>query len=338
MTDVAPKRSGLGAVGLAAALLLTPETAMAVPVLQADLHLDTPSQVLLQDKGLDAAEGLESGLLRMREGGTNLAVMVLWPGKAGVAHRDRMFALLDRMEAEVARLPDVERVGSPGAARAAAAAGRVGIVYALEGAHGLGEDWRADLHDLHRRGLVMLGLTWSMSNRFAGSSGDGGGGLTADGRALVAEARRLGLLIDVSHASDATVADLCAMDAGPLVASHSDARALQGHARNLTDEQIRCIARSGGVVGLNFHAPFVSDTADIAAVVRHADHLRSIGGVGVVALGSDFDGWIRKPAGLPHAGALPGLWAALAEAGWSDEAVGGVRGGHFLRAWGAASP
>ncbi len=338
MTDVRPTGAAWRSLAAGGALLLTPQGAGAVPAVQADLHLDTPSQVLLQDVGLDAPAGLGSGLARMRDGGTNLAVMVLWPGKPGVEHRARTLALLERMEAEVARLPDVVRVDTPAAARAAAAAGQVGVVYALEGAHGLGDDWRADLVALRARGLVLLGLTWSTSNRFAGSSGDGGGGLTAEGRALVAEARRLGILIDVSHASDATVADVCAADAGPLVASHSNARAVRDHARNLTDPQIRCIAASGGVVGLNLHAPFLGEGADTAAVVRHAAHLRDVGGPGVVALGSDFDGWITTPAGLPDAGALPTLWAALAADGWDAAGVRGVRGESFLRAWAAAAP
>lgn len=315
------------------ASLATPMSASAVPAVQADLHLDTPSQLVLGGLSLDAGAPLEAGLPRLREGGTNLAVMVLWPGKAGVAHRARVHALLDKMESEIARLDGVVLVRSPVEARAAAAAGQVGVVFALEGAHGLGPDWRADLAELQARGLVMLGLTWSQSNRFAGSSGDGGGGLTVDGRALVDEARRRGLLLDVSHASDATAWAVCRGAPAPVVASHSDARALHPHDRNLGDDLLRCIGESGGVVGLNFHAPFVGEGADPAALARHAVHMAAVAGPGVLALGSDFDGWIRTPAGLPHAGALGRLWSAMAAAGLSGPAVLAARGENFLRAW-----
>lgn len=304
--------------------------------MQADLHLDTPSQLVLAGHPLDAGAPLEAGLPRLREGGTNLAVMVLWPGKAGVDHRARMFALLDKMEAEIARLDGVVLVRTPAEARAAAAAGRVGVVFALEGAHGLGADWRADVSALHARGLAMLGLTWSMSNRFAGSSGDGGGGLTADGRELVGEARRRGLLLDVSHASDATAQAVCLGAAAPVVASHSDAHAVRAHDRNLRDALVRCIGESGGVVGLNFHAPFVAAAADADAVARHAAHMASVAGPGVLALGSDFDGWIRTPTDLSDASALPRLWVAMRRAGLSDAEVEAARGENFLRAWQAA--
>jgi membrane dipeptidase len=304
--------------------------------MQADLHLDTPSQLVLGGHPLDAGAPLEAGLPRLHAGGTNLAVMVLWPGKVGVDHRARMFALLDKMEAEIARLDGVVLVRTPAEARAAAAAGRVGVIFALEGAHGLGEDWRADLEALHARGLAMVGLTWSMSNRFAGSSGDGGGGLTEEGEALVAASRARGLLLDVSHASDEATRQVCTDAPAPVVASHSDARTVRVHARNLPDPLVRCIAASGGVIGLNFHAPFVAEQADAAAVARHAVHLRDVGGAGVLALGSDYDGWIRKPQGLPHAGALPTLWAALEAGGLSPGEVQAARGENFLRAWQAA--
>lgn len=320
----------------ALAVLATPGSAAAVPIMQVDLHLDTPSQLVLGGHALDAGAPLQAGLPRLREGGTNLAVMVLWPGKPGVDHRGRMFALLDRMEAEIARLDGVVLVRTPAEARAAAAAGRVGIVFALEGAHGLGPDWRADVGALHARGLALLGLTWSTSNRFAGSSGDGGAGLTDDGAALVAEARRRGLLLDVSHASDATADAVCRDAPAPVLASHSGAHAVRAHDRNLRDELLRCIAATGGVVGLNFHAPFVAEPADAAAVARHAAHMARVAGPAVLALGSDYDGWIRTPAGLPHAGALPRLWSAMEHAGLSEAEVRGARGENFLRAWQAA--
>ena len=316
------------------ATLLAP-AASAAPV-QADLHLDTPTQLHAQGLTLDAPARLESGLREMRAGGTNLAVMALWPPRQA-DHRAHTEALLTTLEAEVTRLSSVVLVRTPTEARAAAAAGQLGVTIALEGAHGLGAGaWRPVLDDLTARGLSMLGLTWSLSNRFAGSCADGGGGLTAEGRALVQEARSRGLLLDVSHASRATTLEVCRDTRIPVVASHSGAHAVRGVPRNLTDEEIRCIAETGGVIGVNFHAPFVSADADVSAVADHLDHMARIGGRGVTALGSDFDGYIQTPRGLEDASKLDALWTELARRGWSEADIAGTRGENFLRAWAGA--
>jgi microsomal dipeptidase-like Zn-dependent dipeptidase len=325
--------TGLFRLHVLLAAMLHPATAVASPPVQVDLHLDTPTQLLDRGLGLDAPTGLEAGLVQLDAGGTNIAVMVLWPPRKG-DHVARSFALLERVEAEVSRLDRVELATTPDQALAVAQQGKLAILLSLEGAHGLGTgDWLRVLGELHGRGLSLLGLTWSFSNRFAGSSGDGGGGLTQEGHALVAEARSRGIVLDMSHASTATTMEICEGSPVPVIASHSDAHAIQAHGRNLTDNEIRCIAGTGGVIGLNFHASFVGAGANIAGVADHADHLAEVGGHEVVALGSDFDGFIRNPQGLPDAGALGALWAELEGRGWTDAQLAGVRGENFVRAW-----
>ena len=129
-----------------------------------------------------------------------------------------------------------------------------------------------------------MGITWSFSNRFAGSSGDGGLGLSEEGRALVNLARQKRVILDVSHASRQTTMEICTDSPVPVIASHSNAKAVRNVARNLTDEEIRCIAKTGGVIGLNFHATFVSGGTDgpanVARVADHADYLAKVGGHG----------------------------------------------------------
>lgn len=300
---------------------------------QADLHVDTPTQLHRRGVGLDDP-GLEAGLPALQAGGTNLAVMVFWPPKAqgGPVH---VQALWERMESEDARLAAVTRVGSPAEARAVAEAGGVAMIYALEGAHGL-EPGPTGLREAWARGVSMVGLTWSFSNAYAGSSGDGGGGLTEAGRTLVAEAQRLGMMIDVSHASPAATRETCALARAPIVASHSNAKAVNPHARNLGDDEIRCIAATGGVIGVNVHGPFVGPSADVARVADHLDHLRAVGGAGVVALGSDWDGIIQPARGLADASGVPALVDELRRRGWTEAELAGFRGENFLRAWQAA--
>lgn len=314
-------------------LLLLAALALAADV-QADLHLDTPTQLVRRGVGLDGA-GLESGLAQMHAGGTNLAAMVLWPPR-DVAWERHVETLLAKMEAEDARLDGVRLARTPAEAREVADAGGVAMFYLLEGAHGVDESGAEGLRNLRDRGLAVVGLTWSFSNRFAGSSGDGGGGLTDDGRALIAAANRLGVLVDVSHASRPATLQACAASTAPVIASHSDAFAVAGHARNLTDEEIACVAKTGGVIGLNLHSTFLGKPASVAKAADHADHLKEVGGAGVVALGSDYDGLIAPPADLKDASALGALWAELRRRGWTDAEIRGMRGENFLRAWGAA--
>ncbi|MES2640033.1 MAG: membrane dipeptidase [Myxococcota bacterium] len=304
--------------------------------MQADLHLDTPTQLYRKKVGLDA-DGLEAGLAQLRTGGTNLAVMVLWPPREAKweAHVESLLAILEK---EDARLDSVALARSPEEARAIAERGGVAMVYSLEGAHGIDTTGLDGLRALHARGLSMLGLTWSFSNRFAGSSGDAGAqpagtGLTDDGRALVAEAQRLGVLVDLSHASVATTLEVCRASLVPVLASHSDAAAVKPHVRNLTDEEIGCIAATGGVVGLNLHSTFLGSPAGVKKAADHVEHLRDIGGIGVVALGSDFDGLITPPPDIATASSLGVLWDELRRRGWTEPAIQAVRGENFLRAW-----
>jgi membrane dipeptidase len=146
----------------------------------------------------------------------------------------------------------------------------------------------------------------------------------------------LGVSVDVSHASDRAVADVLALaheTGGVVVATHSNARALCNHPRNLTDEQLRGIAATGGIVGLNFHSPFVvrGRPATLADVVRQAQHLVRVAGVSHVALGADFEGGIRPAQGLPDASRFPQLARALLSAGLSEAAVRQVFSENALR-------
>lgn len=297
---------------------------------QVDLHVDTPSRLVDEGMSFDDPR-LEAGIPRLREAGTNLVVEALWPARR--TPTARVHQLLDRMTEEDERRDDVAIVRSPDDALDAIRAGRIALVLGIEGAHGLAEDWQADVAALDHRGLRVLGLTWSLSNRFAGSSGDRGGGLTAEGRALLAEVERRGWIVDLSHASRATTLEVCRTARSPVIASHSGATAICDVPRNLTDEEIGCIAATGGVIGLNLHAPFLCGAADLTAAVAHLEHLARIGGRDAVSLSTDFDGTIQVPSGLEHEGKVTAILDALRARGWNDDEIRGVRGENFLRAW-----
>jgi len=189
------------------------------------------------------------------------------------------------------------------------------------------------------RGVRSVGLVHTRSNALATSSAEASepaAGLTAAGLELVKTAHALGVSVDVSHASRSTVRDVirqARLDGAPVIATHSNARALAEHARNLDDDELRGIASTGGVVGVNFHSAFLARgrQARMSDVVRHVRHLVRIMGIEHVALGSDFEGGIRPPAELPDVRALPKLAAALQSAGLSRAEVELIFGKNALR-------
>lgn len=209
--------------------------------------------------------------------------------------------------------------------------GSVSGMLSMEG----GEPLRGDVNLLRfffRLGVRALGLTWNGRNVLADGVDETatGGGLTTAGREVVAEMNRLGMLVDVSHLSEAGFWDVVAECQGPFTASHSNARAICPHRRNLTDSQLRAVAASGGVVGLNFCPPFLASTgqAGIDDVLKHAEHMLSVMGRGHVGLGSDFDGVGQLPEGLPGVEAFP-LLAEAFEREFGAEVAAELMGGSF---------
>lgn len=149
-------------------------------------------------------------------------------------------------------------------------------------------------------------------------------GLTEFGFDLIEEMQRIGMIVDVSHLSDAGFYDVASHAKKPFVASHSDARSVCRAVRNLTDDMIRTLAEKGGVTGLNYCADFLSDgvpgisnEGTLEAIVRHAKHIVNVGGEDCLGLGSDFDG-IPTHAELTGADKLPLLDRALSKAGFTQ--------------------
>jgi membrane dipeptidase len=209
---------------------------------------------------------------------------------------------------------------------------------AFEGSGPLAGDPDALTHWANR-GLRIAGLVHTNANELASSSGDPkpeSFGLTERGRSFVQRAFALGLLVDVSHASDRALTEILALakDAhGVVLATHSNARAVADHPRNLTDEQLRGIAATGGVIGVNFHGPFLvrGRSAKLSDVVNQVRHLVRVAGIDHVAIGSDFEGDIRPPPELVDASRFPRLSAALAQAGFEPSAIRKIFADNALR-------
>ncbi len=179
------------------------------------------------------------------------------------------------------------------------------------------------LRILHEKGVRMMTLTWNYENELGCPAGSAGG-LSDKGKEFVEEMERLGMIPDVSHLSDAGFEDVAALAKKPFVASHSNARSVCDSKRNLTDAMIRKLAEKGGCMGLNFYAPFLKSVPEgeinsgkIQDVIHHAKHIVNCGGIEVLGLGSDFDGFDTNEE-LPGAQSMELLWGALRGAGFSE--------------------
>lgn len=188
--------------------------------------------------------------------------------------------------------------------------GKAAAFLAVEGAELLGCDL-VRLEQAAADGVVAINLTWNHANAISGSSRDGSHrGLSDLGRRFVRKMEELGILVDVSHLSEAGFWDVAELARRPILASHSNARAIHDHPRNLTDGQITAIIKSQGVIGLNFYRDFIGRNEDFDAVRAHLDRILELGGACHVALGGDWDGCDTIDA-LPNVVDLESLYEYL---------------------------
>jgi membrane dipeptidase len=147
------------------------------------------------------------------------------------------------------------------------------------------------LREAREDGVRIVTITWNHSNLLSGSNVDKRDeGLTSEGREFIKACERLGVIPDVSHLSDPGFWDIIEMATKPVVATHSNSRALWNHTRNLTDDMFRALIGTGGVVGINLYGAFLSDEPSLGDVIRHIDHFLELGGEKHLAIGADFDG------------------------------------------------
>ncbi|WP_281887530.1 dipeptidase [Paenibacillus sp. YYML68] len=185
-----------------------------------------------------------------------------------------------------------------------------GALLTLEGADALGGN-SLYLRTLYDLGVRMIGPTWNYGNWAAdGILEPRKGGFSRRGKSFIKECNELGILLDASHLSVASFWDLAECSAVPFVATHSNAKAVCGHPRNLDDDQLKELIRRDGRIGLTFVPWFVQGggQASIEALLRHVDYVLSLGGEGQLVFGSDFDGIDQWIPGLEH----PGGYVTLA--------------------------
>jgi membrane dipeptidase len=203
----------------------------------------------------------------------------------------------------------------------------VGALLAIEGAQALDGDV-ANVARLQAAGYRLVGLAHFFDTDFSGSAhGIDKGGLTGRGRELLAELERREILVDLAHASAGTIDDVLAVAIRPVVVSHGGVRAIADNVRNLTDDQLRGIAETGGLVGIGFW-PTASGGHDVGSIARSIAYAVSVIGADHVGLGSDFDGAVPVPFDASGMGLLTG---ALLGAGLDQDQIAMVMGGSAIR-------
>jgi membrane dipeptidase len=225
------------------------------------------------------------------------------------------------------------------------ARGRVASLVGMEGGHAI-ENSLGALRAFHQAGARYLTLTHGCNTDWADSATDepAHGGLTAFGREVVREMNRMGMLVDLSHTSPETMHDVLEVAEAPVIFSHSSARALTDHARNVPDDVLERLPDNGGVVMITFVPSFVNETvrawegppedaprASLADVADHVEHVREVAGVDHVGIGGDFDGISSTPVGLEDVSTYPALFVELSRRGWSEEDLRKLAGENVLR-------
>jgi membrane dipeptidase len=220
---------------------------------------------------------------------------------------------------------DVERIFT---------SGRIASLIGMEGGHSIDGSLGA-LRMFHRLGARYMTLTHSTNIAWADSGTDTAklGGLSKFGEEVVREMNRLGMLVDLSHTSPETMQDAIRVSQAPVIFSHSNARALREHGRNVPDDVLTRLRGNGGIVMATFVPGFLTaePKATLAHVADHMDHIRKVAGADHVGIGGDFDGITMVPAGLEDVSKYPALTAELLRRGWPEDDVKKALGLNVLR-------
>ncbi len=284
-------------------------------------------------------------LPRLKEGGMGaqyfgLVSLPLSP----LGNRGVIDAQIDQLEGACARAEGqgagLRKCDDASEVEAVNARGAVAALLGIEGAHALDGDLHAIEH-FARRGVRYLGLLHFSANE-AGFPAYGfrrrdEGGLTAWGKDLVRACESLGVIVDLAHINRRGWFDVCAMATRPLYCTHTGVLGVHQHWRNVDDEQLRAVAKTGGAVGVIFVPRFLGGDG-LGPVVAHLRHMVDVGGEDLPALGSDYDGMVIPTRGLEDISCMPALTTAMLDSGLSERVVKKILRENALRVLREAAP
>lgn len=282
----------------------------------------------------------------LRRGGVEGLVLALWVSRTdnsfwyqipgAQTDAERMELMLRCTREELAECSDMVLVRTVEEAEQVKAAGKIYAFLGVEGMASIGADL-SGIDCYAELGAKLAMLTWNEENALAtGAGGDRDRGLTDCGKRAVRRMQDRGMLIDVSHLNDGGFRDVMKLTQGPVIASHSNCRALCDVRRNLDDDQLRAIRDTGGIVGLNVYHNFVHEDPEqqtVEMLARHAVHMVEVMGIEHVACGFDFCEFMGDPGvtGLDNCSCIPKIFRALKELGMTEEEQRLMARENFLR-------
>lgn len=280
----------------------------------------------------------QSDIPRFFDGGIDAQMIVLWPDPNVAAPYRQTLQMYDTCAAQFSRNSGtIVQARTSSEIQSANAAGKIAAVLCVEGGIAIEEDLNK-LIDLYQLGARYFTITWNNSTSWGTSAADPLSttkGLSEFGKQVIRTMDSLGMIIDISHTGIKTIQDILTVTKNPIIASHSGVRKLREHTRNLTDDQIKAIANSGGVIGVVFYTSFISTASaanvNIDTVIKHIDYIKNLVGIDHVAIGSDYDGGITAPVGLENVSKLQNLTMAMLRKGYTPADVRKILGQNFLR-------
>ena len=309
-------------------------------ILTLDSHCDTP---MFFDQQIDFASRdpqILVDLHKMTEGHLDATIMVAYLKQleltdeallAATAKADRILNEIEAMVAKSCSYVDIAY--TPADLYRLKSEGKKAIMLGIENGYAIGNDI-SNIERFRNRGIVYMTLCHNGNNQLCGSAryNDEGLGVNAFGEQVIKEMNRVGMMVDISHAGERTFYDALNISSKPIVASHSSARALCNHPRNLTDDQLKALADKGGVAQVTLYSGFLKEQgmATIQDAIDHLNHMVNIMGIEHVGIGTDFDG-DGGITGCASASELINFTRCLLKERYSEEDIRRIWGGNFLR-------
>ena len=312
-------------------------------IITLDSHCDTPmffSEGFTADMFAQRTDKVLVDLPKMREGFLDASIMVAYLKQgerdeesllAATAKANRILTQIEKMVA--ANCTAVDVAYTPADIARLKHAGKKAIMLGIENGYAIGKDL-SQLEHFAKRGIVYMTLCHNGDNDICDSAKGNAehGGLSPFGEKVVQEMNRLGIMVDLSHAAESSFYDALEVSKKPIVCSHSSARALCNHPRNLTDEQMKALAQKGGVAQVTMYNGFLrtDGKATILDAVEHLNHMVNVMGIEHVGIGTDFDGDGGVP-GMANASEVINFTRRLLQERYSEEQIQMIWGGNFLR-------
>ncbi|MBO4634660.1 MAG: dipeptidase [Bacteroidales bacterium] len=305
-----------------------------------DSHVDTPTELVRHsiNLGIDNP-GAHVDFPKMKRAGVGGAFFALYTAAelpADTATRLALEMLSATYDSVEANADYAALAFSPEEAAENLKKGLISVFMGMENAAPIQESLSL-LRTFYRLGVSYMTLTHNGDNAVADSAAEGKrwNGLSPFGREVVAEMNALGMMIDLSHASDKTFWDCIELSHAPIVATHSCCRALCSHRRNLTDEMLRAIGEKDGYVGINFYPAFLSDQWEsklpgVQEIVNHIDHAVELAGLEHVGIGTDYDGIEVTPEGMENISKTVLVWEEMKRRGYTEKEVELISGQNLL--------